>query len=86
MEFDLGQAISILSRTPAVLDTLLRDLPATWGLRNEGANTWTAFDVAGHLIHGERTDWMPRARMILQSGEVQTFEPFDRWDTCERVR
>jgi len=79
MEFDLGHTISLLSRTPAVLDALLRDLPETWALRNEGENTWSAFDVVGHLIHGERTDWMPRARMILQSGEAQTFEPFDRW-------
>jgi hypothetical protein len=79
MEFDLGHTISLLSRTPAVLNTLLGDLPETWTLRNEGENTWSAFDVVGHLIHGERTDWMPRARMILQSGEAQTFEPFDRW-------
>ena len=79
MEFDLGHTISLLSRTPAVLNTLLGDLPETWTLRNEGENTWSAFDVVGHLIHGERTDWMPRARMRLQSGEAQTFEPFDRW-------
>jgi len=79
MEFDLGHTISLLSRTPAVLKTLLGDLPETWTLRNEGENTWSAFDVVGHLIHGERTDWMPRTRMILQSGEAQTFEPFDRW-------
>ena len=79
VEFDLGHTISLLSRTPAVLNTLLGDLPETWTLRNEGENTWSAFDVVGHLIHGERTDWMPRARMILQSGEAQTFKPFDRW-------
>jgi hypothetical protein len=79
MEFDLGHTISLLSRTPAVLKTLLGDLPETWTLRNEGENTWSAFDVVGHLIHGERTDWMPRTRMILQSGEAQTFESFDRW-------
>jgi hypothetical protein len=69
----------LLTRTPAVLNALLRDLPETWTLRNEGENTWSAFDVVGHLIHGERTDWMPRARMVLQFGESQTFEPFDRW-------
>ena len=79
MEFDLSHTISLLSRTPAVLKTLLGDLPETWTLRNEGENTWSAFDVVGHLIHGERTDWMPRTRMILQSGEAQTFELFDRW-------
>jgi hypothetical protein len=48
-------------------------------MRNEGENTWSAFDIVGHLIHGERTDWMPRAKMILQFGETQAFEPFDRW-------
>jgi hypothetical protein len=79
MKFDLQDTISLLTRTPASLDALLRDLPETWTLRNEGENTWSAFDVVGHLIHGERTDWMPRARMILQFGETQSFEPFDRW-------
>ncbi len=78
MEQNLEQTISLLTRTPAVLDTLLRDMPETWTMSNEGENTWTAYDVIGHLVHGERTDWMPRARMILQSGETRTFEPFDR--------
>jgi hypothetical protein len=79
MEFDLPHTISLLSRTPAALQAHLRDLPQTWTLCNEGGNTWSAFDVIGHLIHGERTDWMPRARMILQFGETRTFAPFDRW-------
>jgi hypothetical protein len=57
---------------------LLRDLPESWTHRNEGPDTWSAFDIVGHLIHGERTDWMPRARMILRAGESQTFEKFDR--------
>jgi len=78
MEHNLADTISLLTRTPAALNALLRDLPETWTLRNEGENTWSAFDVIGHLIHGERTDWMPRARMVLQFGETQTFEPFDR--------
>lgn len=79
MEHNLPQTTALLARTPAALNALLRDLPETWTLRNEGENTWTAFDVVGHLIHGDRTDWMPRARMILQFGESQTFVPFDRW-------
>jgi len=79
MEHNLPHTISLLSRTPAALNALLRDLPEAWTLRNEGENTWSAFDVVGHLIHGERTDWMPRARMILQFGATQSFEPFDRW-------
>jgi hypothetical protein len=78
MKHDLAHTVSLLSRTPAVLDALLRDLPEPWTFRNEGENTWSAFDVVGHLIHGERTDWMPRARTVLQLGEAQTFESFDR--------
>ncbi len=79
MEQNLPDTISLLARTPVTLNALLRDLPETWTRRNEGENTWSAFDVVGHLIHGERTDWMPRARIVLQSGEARTFEPFDRW-------
>lgn len=78
MGHNLQNTISLLTRTPAALNALLRDLPETWTFRNEGENTWNAFDVLGHLIHGERTDWMPRAKMILQFGESKAFEPFDR--------
>jgi len=79
MEQNLIDTIALLSRTPAALDALLRDLPKAWTSHDEGENTWTAFDVVGHLIHGERTDWMPRLRMILEFGETQTFVPFDRF-------
>jgi hypothetical protein len=79
MEHNLSCTISLLTRTPTALNALLRDLPDAWTLRNEGENTWSAFDIVGHLIHGERTDWMPRARMILQFGETKSFVPFDRW-------
>ena len=78
LEHNLGQTVSLLVRTPAALDALLRDLPDAWTLRNEGGDTWSAFETLGHLIHGERTDWIPRARMILHYGETRTFEPFDR--------
>jgi hypothetical protein len=78
MEDSLPQTISLLVRTPAALDAFLRELPEYWTLRNEGENTWSAFDIVGHLIHGERTDWMPRAKMILKFGETREFEPFDR--------
>lgn len=74
----LQQTIALLARTPAALNALLRDLPDVWTMRNEGENTWSAFDVVAHLIHGEHTDWMPRTKMILQFGESKTFEPFDR--------
>ncbi|MCU1223323.1 MAG: hypothetical protein JWQ42_1416 [Edaphobacter sp.] len=78
MQHNLPQTISLLTRTPAALNALLHDLPEEWTLRNEGENTWTVFDVIGHLAHCERTDWMPRARMVLQFAESQTFEPLDR--------
>jgi DinB superfamily len=79
MEHNLPQTLSLLAHTPAALNALLRDLPESWTLRNEGENTWSPYDIVGHLIHGERTDWMPRARLILQFGESQPFSPFDRW-------
>ena len=79
MEQNLNGTISLLARTPATLDALLRGLLDAWTLQNEGGETWSPFDVLGHLIHGERTDWMPRARMILESGETKTFVPFDRF-------
>lgn len=78
MEHDLEQTMLLLSRTPLALNALLRDLPEIWTRRNEGEDSWSVFDILGHLIYGERTDWMPRARMILQFQESRTFEPFDR--------
>lgn len=78
MEFNLQQTISLLSRTPAALNALLRDLPEAWTARNEGERTWSAYDVVAHLIYGEHADWIPRARIILQFGETRAFDPFDR--------
>jgi hypothetical protein len=78
-EFNLDETIAVLTRTPASLDALLRGLPARWVRSNEGKDTWSAFDIVGHLIVGERTDWMPRVRIILESGEARPFDPFDRF-------
>jgi hypothetical protein len=78
MPHNLDHTIALLSRTPATLDALLRDLPEAWTLSNEGEKTWTAFDVVAHLIHAERTDWIPRAKTILQFRDTQPFAPFDR--------
>ncbi len=78
-EFNLTDTIALLSRTPAAVNALLCGLPVMWARNNEGADTWSAFDVVGHLIHGERTDWMPRVRFILANGEARPFEPFDRF-------
>jgi hypothetical protein len=76
--FVTEEAVAILSRTPATLDALLRGLPDGWIAAHEGGDTWSPFDVIGHLIHGERTDWMPRARIILAHGEARAFDRFDR--------
>jgi hypothetical protein len=78
MLLSLDDATAVLRRTPAVLRTLLQGLPPEWTAANEGGNTWSPFDVLGHLIHGERTDWMPRVRIILERGETRPFDPFDR--------
>jgi DinB superfamily len=78
MSQHLQHTVSLLARTPVVLDALLRDLPDVWTMTNEGPSTWSPFDVIGHLIHCERTDWMPRAMIVLEFGESRTFEPFDR--------
>lgn len=79
MTFDLEQAIPVLERTPAVLRTLLAGLPDGWTARNEGGDSWSPFNVVGHLIDGERTDWIVRARIILNR-EGRPFEPFDRFN------
>jgi len=76
--FVLAEAIGMLQRTPVVIDALLRGLPDNWVTADEGVGTWSPCDVVGHLIHGERTNWMPRARMILEQGESRTFDRFDR--------
>lgn len=75
----MNEAVAILARTPATLDALLRGLPDGWIAANEGGGTWSPFDVLGHLIHGERTDWVPRAKIILQHGEARAFDKFDRF-------
>lgn len=82
MNFNLTEATAVLTRTPAALDALLRGLPDAWALSNEGSidgkPSWSAYDIVGHLIVGERTDWMARARIILEQGEARPFDKFDR--------
>jgi hypothetical protein len=77
--FTVEEGTAILERTPAALDALLRGLPDGWIAAHEGGDTWSAFDVVGHLIHGERTDWLPRAQIILQHGPGRAFDKFDRF-------
>src|SRR5690242_19322291 len=74
----LHESIAILRRTPPVLDGMLRDLPEPWTSATEGPGTWSPYDVVGHLIHGERSDWMQRLQIILEHGPDRPFEPFDR--------
>ncbi len=76
--YELEQTLALLARGPATFDALLRGLPDEWTLKHEGDGTWNAVEVVGHLVHGEQTNWMPRARMILEHGEERIFEPFDR--------
>lgn len=78
MQFQLDDALSILSHTPAALDAMVRGLPEPWLHANEGPETWSPFDVVGHLVAGERTDWVTRLRLILEHGDKHPFEPFNR--------
>ncbi len=83
MKFDKSQSIEILERTPVVLKTLLNSLPDEWIMSNEGPETFSPFDVIGHLIHGERTDWTTRAKIILEFGLSKPFTPWDRFAQYE---
>jgi hypothetical protein len=77
--FDLADGIAVLERTPATFRALLAGLPDVLITASEGPDTFTPFDNVGHLIHGERTDWIPRARMILAQGAERRFAPYDRF-------
>lgn len=79
MDFTTAHGIPVLERTPATLRALLAGLPGPWITGNEGPETFSAFDNVGHLVHGERTDWIPRAKLILAQGTNRRFEPFDRF-------
>lgn len=79
MEFDLNHAVTVLSKTPGLVRRMLADLPDEWIRSNEGENTWSPFDVVGHFIQGEKTDWIPRARIILSDATDRTFKSFDRF-------
>lgn len=86
VSLDLDHAVAVLKRTPRVLSSLLHGLPDRWVRGREGDESWSPFDVVGHLIHGERTDWIPRTRAILEHGPDVTFEPFDRFAMFEASR
>jgi hypothetical protein len=86
MKFDLDEATAVLSCTPETLKAMLKGLPQNWTGNNEGAETWSPYDVVGHLIHGERADWITRARIILEHGEARPFDPFDRFAQFEESK
>lgn len=86
MDHNLDATLALLARTPAALNVLVRDLPDEWTHSNEGNGTWSVFDVVGHLIHAERTDWLPRASMILEYGGSRSFEPFDRGGHAREIQ
>lgn len=86
MTFSFADALPILRSTPAVLRSWLWDLPDMWTKANEGPDTWSPYDIVGHLIHGERTDWIPRVELLLAHGETRLFSPFDRYAQFEASR
>ena len=83
IKFDLDEAIELLSRTPVLLEAMLSSLPEHWIKNNYGPETFSPFDVVGHLIHGDQTDWIPRARQILATQDEAPFTPFDRYAMYE---
>ncbi len=84
MAFDLQNTIDILKRTPFVMDALLRRLDQSWTTADEGPDTWSPIVIIGHLIHGEETDWIPRAQIILEHGTGRPFDPYDRFAQFKR--
>jgi len=86
MEYDLATGVAVLERTPGTLGRWLSGMPEQWTHQSEGPDTFSPFDVVGHLVHGESTDWLPRVKVILTHGTAQPFEPFDRFAMYEASR
>jgi hypothetical protein len=86
MNYDLNLALAVLERTPEVLGSLLRNLPDQWTMQNEGPDTWSPYDVVGHLIHGERTDWIARLEITLSDSTRKNYTPFDRFAQFEESK
>ena len=86
MTFNAEKSYEILERTPTILKTLLSNLHEDWVMNNEGPDTFSPYDVIGHLIHGEKTDWVPRAKIILEFGIAKPFRPWDRFAQYEESR
>ena len=86
MKFERKKAVEILERTPLVLNSLLRGISEEWSINNEGFDTFSPYDVVGHLIHGEKTDWVVRAKIILEQGVKKPFDPYDRFAQYEESK
>ena len=86
MKFQLEQAVEVLSQTPATVKSLLGNLSEDWTSKTESSEDWSPFDIVGHFIHGEETDWIPRAEIILAQGENPVFEPFERFAQFEKSK
>lgn len=86
MNFTIDKSIEILERTPEVLSTLLHNISDDWTSKNEGGESWSAYDIVGHLIHGEKTDWIPRAEIILSQAPDRKFVPFNRFAQFEESK
>ena len=86
MDYQYEDAIAILRRTPATLTALLGGLPEAWTASTEGPATWSAYDIVGHLLHGDETDWIARARIIVEHGEGRPFDSFNRTAMFEKYR
>lgn len=86
MKFQIEEAVEILSQTPATVKSLLGNLSDEWVKKTSDSENWSPFDIVGHLIHGEETDWIPRAEIILAQGENPIFEPFDRYAQFEKSK
>jgi hypothetical protein len=86
MKFDLGRTVEILRQTPYTLQRMLDGLSPEWTESSRDQENWAPYDVIGHLIHGEETDWIPRAEIIIEQGENRTFEKYDRLAQFERSK
>lgn len=86
MKFTVNQGLEVLQQTPVTLQSMLSHLSDDWVFSNEGGDSWSPFDIVGHLIHGEKTDWMPRLQLILSESDDKTFVAFDRFAQFENSR
>ena len=86
MKYSIERSIEILERTPAVLNSMLSGIDDDWVMNNEGPETFSPYDVIGHLVHGEKTDWTARTKMILEFGDTKTFVPWNRFAQYEESK